>query len=150
MDPMTTVTVLPNLPALPTLPQDIEITSADTTHITDIGAPEAESDRQILPNFENHQDNDTLPKINPQKDIAGIKHPLDNSEWVNLLFNVTINDISVIYVTAHRYAGGLKKKLDLRSGSQRHRHFVGFFDVPVQAPTRDHPFYTVMPTHRPI
>ena len=42
-----------------------------------------------------------------------------------LVFNVTINDISVIYVTAHRCAGGLKKKLDLRSGSQRHRHFVG-------------------------
>ena len=38
------------------------------------------------------------------------------------------------------YAGGLKKKLDLRSGSQRHRHFVRFFNVPVQAPTRDHPF----------
>ena len=68
---------------------------------------------------------------------------------VNWLFNVTINDISVIYVTAHRCAGGLKK-LDLRSGSQRHRHFVGFFYVPVLAPTRDHPFYTVIPTHRPI
>ena len=47
---------------------------------------------------------------------------------LNWLFNVTINDISVIYVTAHRCAGGLKKKLDLRSGSQRHRHFVGFFN----------------------
>ena len=69
---------------------------------------------------------------------------------LNWLFNVTINDISVIYVTAHRCAGGLKKKLDLRSGSQRHRHFVGFFNVPVLAPTRDHPFYTVIPTHRPI
>ena len=68
---------------------------------------------------------------------------------VDLLFNVTINDISVIYVTAHRYAGGLKK-LDQRSGSQRHRHFVGFFNVPVQAPTRDHPFYTVIPRNRPI
>ena len=63
---------------------------------------------------------------------------------MNWLFNVTINDISVIYVTAHRCAGGLKKKLDLRSGSQRHRHFVGFFNVPVLAPTRDHPFYTVI------
>ena len=32
----------------------------------------------------------------------------------------------------HRCAGGLKKlKLYLRSGSQRHRHFVGFFNVPV-------------------
>ena len=40
---------------------------------------------------------------------------------VNWLFNVTINDISVIYVTAHRCAGGLEKKLDLRSGSQRLR-----------------------------
>ena len=27
--------------------------------------------------------------------------------------------------------GGMKKKFDLRSGSQRHRHFVGFFYVPV-------------------
>ena len=68
---------------------------------------------------------------------------------VNLLFNVTIYDISVIYVTAHRYAGGLKK-LYLRSGSQRHRHFVGFFNVPVQAPTRGQPFYTVIPRNRPI
>ena len=38
----------------------------------------------------------------------------------NWLFNVTSNDISVIYMTAHRCAVGLKKKLDLRSGSQRH------------------------------
>ena len=37
------------------------------------------------------------------------------SEWV-WLFNVTFNDISVIYVTANRCAGGLKK-LNLRSGS---------------------------------
>ena len=52
-----------------------------------------------------------------------------------------------IYVTTHRCAGGLKKKLNLRSGSQRHRHFVGFFNVPVQTPTRGHPFYTVIPPH---
>ena len=56
------------------------------------------------------------------------------------VFNVTTNDISVIYVTAHRCAGGLKKKLDLRSGSQRHRHFVGFFNVPVLAPDTGPPF----------
>ena len=90
-----------------------------------------------------------------------------------MLLNVTCNDISVIYVTAHRCvvrdslplyplfisavcadiksgyrgresrtnrcAGGLKK-LSLQSGSQRQRHFVGFFNVPVQAPTRGHPF----------
>ena len=30
----------------------------------------------------------------------------------------------------HRCAGGLKK-LYLRSGSQRHRHFAGFFNVPI-------------------
>ena len=45
------------------------------------------------------------------------------------MFNATINDISVIYMTASRCAGGLTKKLDLRSGSQRHTHFVGFFNV---------------------
>ena len=44
---------------------------------------------------------------------------------------------------------GLKKKLDLRSGSERHRHFVGFFNVPVLAPTRDQPFYTVIPDTPP-
>ena len=31
----------------------------------------------------------------------------------------------------HRCTGGLKKKLYLRSGSQCHRHFVGFFNMPV-------------------
>ena len=35
-------------------------------------------------------------------------------------------------------------------GLPRHRHFVGFFNVPVLAPTRDHPFYTVIRTHHPI
>ena len=49
---------------------------------------------------------------------------------MNWLFNVAINAISVIYVTAHRCAGGLKT-LDQRSGSQRHKQLVGFFNVPV-------------------
>ena len=53
-------------------------------------------------------------------------------------------------LTAHRCAGGLKEKWDLRSGSQRHRHFVGFFNVPAQAPIRGQPFYTVIPRNRPI
>ena len=53
------------------------------------------------------------------------------------------------HVTAHRCAGGLKK-LDLRSSSQRHTHFAGIFNVPVQTSTRDNSFYTVIPTHRPI
>ena len=38
----------------------------------------------------------------------------------------------IVYVTAHRCAGGMKK-FDLRSGSQRHRQFVGFLNVSVQA-----------------
>ena len=59
--------------------------------------------------------------------------------------NWLFNEIPVIYVTVHRCAGGLKKKMDLRSGSQHHRHFVEFFNVPVLAPTRGHPFYTAVP-----
>ena len=34
-------------------------------------------------------------------------------------------------------------------GLPRHRHFAGFFNVPVLAPTRDHPFYTVIPDTSP-
>ena len=40
-----------------------------------------------------------------------------------------IYDISVICDGTYRCAGGLRKKLDLRSGSKRHRHFVGFFNT---------------------
>ena len=47
-----------------------------------------------------------------------------------LMSHATI-DISVIYVTAQRCAGGLKE-LDLRSGSQHDKHIVGFFNVQVQ------------------
>ena len=39
--------------------------------------------------------------------------------------------------------------MNLRSGCQRHRHFVGFFNLPIQAPTRDLPFYGY-PRNRPI
>ena len=53
------------------------------------------------------------------------------NEW-EWLFNVTCNDISVLYVTAQRFASGLEKKLNLRSGFQRHRHFLWFYNVPVQ------------------
>ena len=47
-----------------------------------------------------------------------------------------------LYMLRHSYicADGLKK-FDLRSGSKRNIHFVGFFNVPVQAPTRGQPFY---------
>ena len=69
---------------------------------------------------------------------------------VNWLFSVTCNEISAIYVTAHGCAGGLKK-WDIWSGSQRHTHFVGFFNVSVQTPRRGRPFYyTVIPRKRYI
>ena len=55
-----------------------------------------------------------------------------------------------LYMCRHRCAGGLKKLyLHVQCDSQRHRHVVGFFNVPVQAPTRGHPFYTVIPRNRP-
>ena len=46
-----------------------------------------------------------------------------------LVFYVT-STILQLYMWRHICAGRLKK-LDLRSGSQRHRHFLGFFNVPV-------------------
>ena len=50
-----------------------------------------------------------------------LRHSQKNpsGDVVNWLFNVTINYILVIYVTAHICAGGLEK-LYLRSDSQRH------------------------------
>ena len=46
---------------------------------------------------------------------------------------------------AHRCAGGLKKKFDLRSGFQCNKKLepidVGFLNLPVQASTRGQPFY---------
>ena len=68
------------------------------------------------------------------------------SEWVSWLLNVTFNDISVIYVTAQRCTGGLKKKLNLWSGSRRQRHFVGFS---LQAPIRA-TLFTVISRNCPI
>ena len=41
---------------------------------------------------------------------------------------------------------GVQADWRIRSGSQCHRHFVRFFNVSVQATTRDQPFYTVNPT----
>ena len=66
---------------------------------------------------------------------------LRDLRWVEWLFNVTFNDISDTYVTPHRCSGRLKKKFDLQSGYQCHRHSVWFCSMPVQAPTRGHPFY---------
>ena len=49
---------------------------------------------------------------------------MSECDW---LLNVKCNDISVISVMANRCAGRLKK-LDIRSGSQGHSHFVGLFN----------------------
>ena len=68
---------------------------------------------------------------------------MSDEDW---LLNVTCHDISVIYVTTQRCTGGLKKKLKLRSGSQRQRHFVGFS---LQAPIRATVF-TVISRNRPM
>ena len=71
-------------------------------------------------------------------EIAEATQQITKSGRLHLSYNdnnVTISDISVKYVTTQRCAGGLKKKLDLQSSSQRHRHFGGIFNVPVQAPT---------------
>ena len=50
--------------------------------------------------------------------------------WECMRVFVFYATIFQLYMWRHRCAGGLKK-LYLRSGSQRHRHFVGFFNVPV-------------------
>ena len=79
--------------------------------------------------------------MNFQKADALI-HGNTNKSWVELnwLFNVTINDISVLYVTAHRCAGGLKRSwtygrppnaIDISQGSltcpSKHRHGTTLF-----------------------
>ena len=67
-------------------------------------------------------------------------------QWVSesdRLLNVTCNDISVIYVTAHISAGRLRKRWDLRSGYNRHRHVV----VSVQAPTQSFYGYSEKSPH---
>ena len=56
------------------------------------------------------------------------------------LLNAPCNDISVIYVKAHRCAGGLKKKMDQRRGFKCHRLFIEFFNVPVEEPKLGQPF----------
>ena len=50
--------------------------------------------------------------------------------WVYLVFTSHAT-IFQSYMWRHRCGGVLKKKLYLRSSSQRHRHFAGFFDMPV-------------------
>ena len=44
-------------------------------------------------------------------------------------------------MTARRCTSGLKKKLDLQSGSQRHICFVGFFNILFQASKQGQPFH---------
>ena len=64
-----------------------------------------------------------------------------NDSDSELLFNAATKDISVICVTAHWCASGLKKEAGPTVRLPRHRHFVVFFSVPVEAPTWSQPFY---------
>ena len=53
-------------------------------------------------------------------------------------------------LTDPRMCKRTEEEVDLRLVSHRHRHFVWFFNVPVQAPTRGQPIYTVIPRNRPM
>ena len=55
---------------------------------------------------------------------------MDCKVWVWVYWCFTSHaTIFQSYMRRHRCAGGLKKKLYLRSGSQRHRYFTRFFNV---------------------
>ena len=75
--------------------------------------------------------------------FLAFSHALQCVEWVWVsgywLLNVTINDISVIYVTAQMCKG--TEEVRPTVGLPRHRHFVGFLNTPVWAPTWVQPFY---------
>ena len=73
-------------------------------------------------------------------------HIMQRQGFCSFVCSFIVDDISVIYVTAHRCAGGLKKACPT-VWLPRHRHLVGFFNKPGQAQTRDHPFYG--PSERP-
>ena len=53
------------------------------------------------------------------------------TSWVNWRFTSAHIQRYFSHLFDGRCTDGLKKKLYLRSGSQRHRHFAGFFNVPV-------------------
>ena len=59
--------------------------------------------------------------------------PFSTEAWVGFEFIGVLRHTqqNFSHMWRHRCADGLKKKLNLSSGSQRHRHFAGFFNVPV-------------------
>ena len=85
--------------------------------------------------------------IDPQEFVVCVLKANRQSSDARWLYYVMCNQRNFSHICDE--CAGRLKKLDLRSGSQRHRHFVGFFNVPVQEPTRDQHFYTVIPIHRP-
>ena len=76
-------------------------------------------------------DRQTKERTNAKRIFHGV---MDRESWVWVYWcfksHATILQ-SYMYMWRHRCAGWLKKKLYLWSGSQRHRHFAGFFNVPV-------------------
>ena len=61
-----------------------------------------------------------MGRIHPQ-----LKH-FNNTLQIYTMYHLEL--LLSVCVTAHRCAGG-RKKLDLRSGSHSHRHFVAFFEA---------------------
>ena len=86
-----------------------------------------------------------------QRYFSHICYGIDvQAEWVWVYWRFTSHaTIFQSYTWRHRCAGGLKK-LYLRSGSKRHRRFVGFFNVSVLHCQGTTLFYTVIPTYRLI
>ena len=68
------------------------------------------------------------------------QEPNNVHQDIDTTFECVLRKI-IVSLLSHRCTGGLKKNFDLWLGFQRHRHFVGFFNVAAQAPTRGQPFY---------
>ena len=76
------------------------------------------------------------PKLIPTFEIMTQNHC--SSVYSVVMFYV--NEISVIYVTT-QMCRRTEEKVLTTAGFPHHRHFIWLFNVPVQAPTRGHPFY---------
>ena len=57
--------------------------------------------------------------------------------WIGSLTSHSTIFQLYLFVTAHRCAGGLQKKADIRPDSQRHRHFAGFLPGRNEVPPRN-------------
>ena len=75
---------------------------------------------------------------------------LHASEWVIIDCLTSQSTIFQLYMWRHIYiCRQTEEEVGPTVGLPGHRHFVGFFYVPIQAPTRGQPFM-VIPRNRPI